>query len=356
VVVIGIDAHMRSHTAVAVEAGTGRQLAELTVAADELGHRRLLEFATRLGDEREWAIEDCRNLSRHLEKALLNAGERVVRVPPKLMARARRSERTFGKSDPIDALAVARAALRESDLPVAQLAGVEREIALLLDHRANLIVERTRLQGRLRWLLYELDPTIDPAGRSLDNYQVLDRLKRRLAKQPPSVLLRICRELLARIRELTVQVRALERDLKPLVVRHAAPLLAVPGVGIINAARLLAEVADIRRFRTEAQLALYAGVAPLDASSGRQLRHRLNRSGNRQLNAALHMIALTQARLHPPAREYIARRRADGKTGKEAIRALKRHLIRTLYRLLNACRQPRPAIEVTAAPNAPCIT
>ena len=354
-VVIGIDAHMRSHTAVAVEAGTGRQLAELTVAADELGHRRLLEFATRLGDEREWAIEDCRNLSRHLEKALLRAGERVVRVPPKLMARARRSERTFGKSDPIDALAVARAALRESDLPVAQLAGVEREIALLLDHRANLIVERTRLQGRLRWLLYELDPTIDPAGRSLDNYQVLDRLKRRLAKQPPSVLLRICRELLARIRELTVQVRALERDLKPLVVRHAAPLLAVPGVGIINAARLLAEVADIRRFRTEAQLALYAGVAPLDASSGRQLRHRLNRSGNRQLNAALHMIALTQARLHPPAREYIARRRADGKTGKEAIRALKRHLIRIIFRLLNQIAE-RPSTTIEGAAPLTCLT
>ena len=116
------------------------------------------------------------------------------------------------------------------------------------------------------------------------------------------MLLRICRELLSRIRELTVQVRALQRDLRPLVARHAPALLAVPGVGTINAARLLAEVADVRRFRTEAQLALYAGVAPLDASSGRQQRHRLNRSGNRQLNAALHMIALTQARLQrPPA-------------------------------------------------------
>jgi transposase len=173
-VVIGIDAHMRSHTAVAVDAGTGRRLAAVTVTADEVGHRKLVEFAAGLAGEREWAIEDCRNLSRHLEKALLSAGERVVRVPPKLMARARRTERTFGKSDPLDALAVARAALREDDLPVAQLAGPEREIALLLDHRANLIIERTRLQGRLRWLLYELDPTIDPAGRSLDNFPVLD--------------------------------------------------------------------------------------------------------------------------------------------------------------------------------------
>ena len=125
---------------------------------------------------------------------------------------------------------------------------------------------------------------------------------------------------------------------------------------MINAARLLAEVADVRRFRTEAQLALYAGVAPLDASSGRQQRHRLNRSGNRQLNAALHMIALTQARIHAPARDYIARRRAEGKTGREALRALKRHLIRTIYRLLRACAEPRPAIPLSAAPITPCIT
>jgi transposase len=115
----------------------------------------------------------------------------------------------------------------------------------------------------------------------------------------------------------------------------------LPGVGVINAARLLAEVADVRRFRTEAQLALYAGVAPLDASSGRQQRHRLNRSGNRQLNSALHMIAITQARIHPPARAYMARRREQGKTGKEALRALKRHLIRALYRLLKNNNLPQ---------------
>jgi transposase len=202
------------------------------------------------------------------------------------------------------------------------------------------------MAGRLPESWIPPDHILDLAGRSLDNMQVLERLKRRLARQSPSVLLRICRELLARIRELTVQVRALERDLRPLVARHAPALLALPGVGTINATRLLAEVADVSRFKTEAQLALYAGVAPLDASSGRQLRHRLNRSGNRQLNAALRMIALTQARVHAPAREYIARRRREGKTGRDAIRALKRDLIRTLYRLLSACAEPRPAIEI----------
>ena len=354
-IVIGIDAHMRSHTAVAVDAGTGRQLAERSVAADEDGCRELLAFADGLDVEREWAIEDCRNLSRHLEAALLRSGERVRRVPPKLMSGARKSARTFGKSDAIDALAVARAALREPDLPVAQLAGPEREIALLLDHRANLVVERTRTQARMRWLLFELDPSIELARRSCNNLRVLERLKRQLAKHPPSILLRICRELVARVTQLTKQIRALERDLRPMVRRHAGPLLALPGIGILNAARILANVADVRRFSSEAKLALYAGVAPLDASSGRQQRHRLNRSGNRQLNSALHMIALTQVRVYAPAREYVARRREEGKTGREAIRALKRHLIRTLYRLLNTVAN-RTAIAINSAPNAPCIT
>jgi transposase len=355
VVVIGIDAHMRSHTAAVVDAGTGRKLAELTVSADEFGHAKLRAFAERFGHEREWAIEDCRNLSRRLERALLEAGERVIRVPPKLMAGQRKTERTFGKSDGIDALAVARAALREPDLPVARLDGPEREIALLVNYRASLVVERTRMQARVRWLLFDLDPALNPPGRSLDLLSTIDRLRRRLAKQPPGVLVRVIREQLARIRELTVQVNAVERELRPLVRRHAGALLALPGIGTINAARLIAEVADVRRFRTEAKLALYAGVAPLDASSGRQRRHRLNRSGNRQLNAALHMIALTQVRIHAPARDYVARRRAEGKSGKEAVRALKRHLIRTIYRLLKLCAD-REQIEVSSAPVAPCIT
>jgi transposase len=309
-----------------------------------------------LGRSASGAIEDCRNLSRRLEAALLRAGERVIRVPPKMMAGARKSARTFGKSDSIDALAVARASLKEPGLPVARLAGPEREIALLLDHRANLIVERTRMQSRLRWLLHELDPGLEPAGRSLAHLNVLDHVERRLKTQPPSVLLRICRELLARIRDLAIQVRAIQRDLRSLVLRHAAPLLRMPGVGTINAARLLAEVADVHRFATEAKLALYAGAAPLDASSGRQLRHRVNPAGNRQLNAALHMIALTQARVHPEARAYIARRREQGKTWREAMRALKRHLIRTIYRLLKDCAdRGAETIPVTSAPFPRCI-
>jgi transposase len=353
VIVIGIDAHKRSHTAVAVDGGTGQQLAETTVEADDFGHQKLLVWATKLDPERRWAIEDCRNVSRRLEASLLRAGELVARVPPKMMAKARDAARTFGKSDPIDALAVAQAALRRPDLPVARLAGPEREIALLLDHRANLVVERTRHASRLRWLVHELDPNLNPAARSLDVAKVVDRLKRKLNALDPTALRRIALDLLARIRDLNAQIKQLERDLGPLVRRHAAPLLQIPGVGIINAARLLAEVAGVGRFKTDAQLATYAGCAPLDASSGRQIRHRLNRTGNRQFNSAVHIIALTQARVHPPARDYLARRRTEGKTRREAIRALKRHIIRVLFRLLNEIAS-RAALQVS--PSGGCLT
>lgn len=127
---------------------------------------------------------------------------------------------------------------------------------------------------------------------------------------------------------------------------------------MITAARLIAEIANVARFRTDAKLASYAGVAPVDASSGKQQRHRLNRAGNRQLNAALHVIALTQARIHAPAREYLARRRADGKTPKEGLRALKRHLARHIHRLLTAIhnRLNRPPLTVSTAPSARCLT
>lgn len=221
-IVIGIDAHMRSHTVVAVNAATGRQIATVTVKANEEGHQQLLRFADHHDSERQWAIEDCRNLSRHLEAALLRAGQQVVRVPPKLMARQRDSARTFGKSDPIDALAVARAALREDDLPTAQLAGPEREIALILDHRANLVVERTRLQSRMRWLLYELDPTIELNRRSLDNLRILDALELHLAGLPTSTLRRIISELLTRIRELTSHYESLLCELWQVVVLEEA--------------------------------------------------------------------------------------------------------------------------------------
>jgi transposase len=165
-VILGADLHKRWHTVVAVDASTGRKLDEKTIQATPDGHLELCRWAARF-PERRWALEDCRHLSRRLEADLLRSGEAVVRVPPKLMAGVRRSVREPGKSDPIDALAVARAALREPGLPVATLDGPERELRLLVDHREDLVAERTRHMQRLRWHLLDLG-IAEPGPRSLD--------------------------------------------------------------------------------------------------------------------------------------------------------------------------------------------
>ena len=159
-VVLGTDAHKRNHTVVAVDEA-GVEIGSVTAAVTPEGHLKLVTWAARW-PERRWAIEDCRQLFRRLEADLLRVGESVVRVPPKMMAGVRRSARTRGKSDPIDALAVARAALREPGLPVAQLDGPSRELRLLVDYRESLVKDRTAAQNRLRWRLHELKPGYDP--------------------------------------------------------------------------------------------------------------------------------------------------------------------------------------------------
>ncbi len=166
VVMVGIDVHKQTHCAVAVDEG-GRQLGRpLTVRATDAGHRQLLRWAGRAFAEGvEFAVEDCRHVSTRLERALLDAGGSVVRVPPKLMALTRTSARTRGKSDPIDALAIARAALREPQLPRAEHTHASRELKLLVDHREDLITTRTGLQNRLRWRLHELDPEFELSPR-----------------------------------------------------------------------------------------------------------------------------------------------------------------------------------------------
>ena len=197
-VVIGVDSHKRTHTAVAVDPA-GRKLAERTVVATSAGHLELVRWAGRF-ETRTWALEDCRHLSRRLSTDLIVTGEGVVRVPPKLMAGARRSSREPGKSDPIDALAVARAALREPDLPVARLDGIDREVRLLVDRREDLVAERTREMQRLRWFLVELELE-EPAPAALDRTVVQDRLAAQLAGRTELVA-RFAREILARIVEL----------------------------------------------------------------------------------------------------------------------------------------------------------
>jgi transposase len=279
------------------------------------------------------ALEDCRHVTRALERRLLASAERLVRVPPRLTAPQRRGGRLRGKSDAIDALAIARAALREPRLEGPR-AGERRlhELKLLVDHRDDLVAERRRCQQRLRWHLHELEPSLQVPLGALDRNLWLDRL----ARAEQTLQAQIARELVGRCRALTRSIGELERQLQERAEAIAPRLLALPGCGALSAAKLLGEIGPIARFRTDAQLARHAGVAPLEASSGKQRRHRLDRGGNRQLNCALHRIAITQGPVHAPARAYLERKQSEGKSRREAIRCLKRQLARTVYTTLKA--------------------
>jgi transposase len=349
VIVVGIDPHMHSHTAVAVDAATGAALAELTVKARTPGFERLVDWARELDEERTFAVEDGRHVCGHLERHLIARGERSVRVPPRMMGQARRTDRVWGTSDPVDATAVARAALRHPELPEATLAGPEREIGLLVAHRESLVRERTDKICRLRWLLHDLDPELAPPLRSLDRFTTLDRLADELQALEASVQTEICLDLLVRCREITVRTNELERRIARVVRTTSPELLEIPGCGALTAAKIVAQAARVRRFPTEGHFARDAGTAPIPASSGARHRQRFNRRGNRQLNTAIHRIAITQLRIHEAAGVYVARKRGEGKTKTEAIRALKRHITRVVFKTLTSMSQPPNRLTAAAA-------
>lgn len=314
-VVLGVDPHKNTHTVVAVD-GNGAQLRHKTVKARRAGHLQLVGWAKQFEGPRLWAIEDCRHLAGGLVRDLIAAGEQVVMVPPKLMAQCRASARTRGKSDPIDALAVARGALREPDLPRAVLDEESLRVRLLLDHREDLVAERTRTIQRLRWHLVDLDPDLEPGQRSLDRFCTLRALAQQLASLAPgSPVARerrdLALELIDRITADTKRINELERQIAASVLPLAPALLALPGVGPLTAAKLVGEVAGISRFRTSAQLANLAGTACIPVWTGNNAKHRLNRGGNRQLNTALHRMAVTQIRIHPQAKTLYERRRNE---------------------------------------------
>ena len=297
---LGIDAHKRTHTVVAVD-HLGRQLGSRPRLRPPLRSIwRSSVGPTSSAPSAVGAVEDCRHLSRRLERDMLAAGERIVRVPPKLMAHSRDSVRTYGKSDPIDALAVARAALREPDLPTAHVNNQARELRLLVDHREDLVAERTRHINRLRWHLHDIDPTWEPDLRALTTFKHLDIAAGRLAGLD-SVIARIAADLVIRIRQLTIDINNMRAELETRTKTTAPNLRRIHGVGPLAAAKLIGEVAGIERFKSRHAFARHNGTAPTPVWSGNTDRHRLSRAGNRQLNAAIHRIALTQARSHPAA-------------------------------------------------------
>ena len=354
-IVIGADTHKRTHTCGAVDAATGRLAGELTAAARGPGFRELLAWGRALDEERIWAIEDCRHVSGPLERFLVASGERVVRVPPKLTGQSRRGERAAGKSDPIDALAIARAALREGPetLPAAHLDEEALQVKLLLDHREDLVRARSEDQCRLRRHLHDLWPGLEIPAGALDRMVWLDRVARRLARAEQGARVRVARDLVVEIRRRTRRVVGLGREIGALVEARAPGLLELEGCGPLTAAKLIAETAGAGRLASDSKFARLAGVAPIPASSGSRVRHRLDRGGNRQLNCALHRIAVTQGRCHAPAREFLARKQAEGKSRIEALRCLKRHLARRVWRLLLDAERGRSMHTVHAQRDLP---
>jgi transposase len=355
-IVFGADTHKQSHTLAAVSEATGRVLADRTVRARRLSFDDLLVWARGFEGERVWAIEDCRHVSGALERFLLVRGERVVRVPPKLMAGARSSARERGKCDAIDAVTIARAALREglATLPIAELAGRELDVRLLVDHRERLVAQRTRLINDLRWGLHDLWPEFEIPPRALISARWHELVAGRLARAAQTTRVRIARDELRRIRELTRSINALQHELADLVSQLAPRLLAEPGCGVLTAAKLIGEIAGIARFANDAKLARLAGSAPIPASSGRSDRHRLDRGGNRQLNCALHRLAVSKGRLDPDSATYLARKQTEGKTRREALRCLKRYLARRVWHLLQPA--PEPATSAPSRPAPPAVT
>jgi transposase len=340
-VVVGADVHKRTHTFVAVDQ-VGRKLGEKVVATTSCGHAEAVMWAReRFGAEVVWAIEDCRHLSARLERDLLTVGQKVVRVPPKLMAQTRASARTRGKSDPIDALAVARAYLREPDLPVASHDEVSRELKLLVDRREVLVAQRTATINRLLWRVHELDPSRAPKPRSLD----LAKHRKILGQwldTPPGLVAELARDELADITRLTESINALAKRIGDRVRQVAPAMLALPGCGELTAATLVGEAAGVTRCKSEAAFARHVGVAPIPVWSGNTAgRVRLTRSGNRQLNAALHRIAVTQIRLPGLGQAYYRKKLQDGASTPEALRCLKRRLARVVFHRLNTDHQNR---------------
>ena len=329
---IGIDTHKRTLAACAVD-DVGTAIAERTFDCDRAGFAELAAWANAVVPGATIGIEGSASYGAPLAHHLVAAGYTVREVPPQLSRRERGRSRRAGKSDPGDALAIARVTLREPDLPPVRLEDCSTELGLLADARDDIVRVQTQARNRLHAHLVVLLPGYGKTASQLVSRRQLEAIERAL-DGTGGVRADLARALLAEVRELGQRAAELERTMTGVVAGH--PLLALPGVGVLTAARLVAETGDVTRFRSPAAFAMLAGVAPIPASSGEVQRMRLNRGGNRRLNRALYTIALSQAWHHKPAKAYIARKRAGGKTWAEAMRCLKHRVSRPVFRLLQA--------------------
>jgi transposase len=326
---VGIDTH-KDTLATCVIDGLGNVRAERTFVNDRAGHTTLAAWLTSV-DVVLVGVEGSSSFGAPVARFLVAAEFAVREVPPHLSNRERSRSRRAGKSDPGDALAIARVTAREPDLPPVRLAGRTSDIALLMEAREDIVAEMTRARNRLHAHLRILLPGYGASAANLvatRHQQAVARLLRPLR----GLQTELARAQLGRLRALGTEERAFADRLARLLGNH--PLRGLPGAGVLVTGKLVAEAGDVRRFRSSDAFAALAGAAPIPASSGQTARMRLNRGGNRQLNRALHTIALSQASHYPPAIAYVARKRAEGKTRREAIRCLKRQLVRTVFRLL----------------------
>jgi transposase len=329
-----MDPHKRSAT-IEVMAGDETILDGGRFATDAAGYRAMLAFAKRFED-RTWAVEGCRGIGRHIANRLLADGEQVVDVPPKLSARARVFATGQGrKTDATDAHSVALVGTRMAGLrPV-----VDDEqltvLRLLVDRRRSLGEAHTRMVAQLHQLLLELVPGGAKKDLSAAQAKVL------LATVRPRDVAgktrrRVAAELVSDLERIYARTKAADKELKALLAETGTTLIDLHGIGPTGAARLLVEVGDITRFPSKAHFASRTGTAPIDASSGDHVRHRLSRKGNRQINRVLHTMAVVQLRNPTEGRAYFDRKKADGKTSMEAMRCLKRRLSDVVYRQLLA--------------------
>jgi transposase len=332
VILIGVDPHKSSHTAVAVDAA-GHQVAQRRFVVNAGTFRQLMRWCEQW-PERRFAVEGARGLGRTLAQQLAAAGENVVDVPSTLSARARLLA-TGGdrKTDAKDALHVAQAALFRHDLRPVEPEDQTTILRLLTERHEDLVHERTRVLNRLHAVLRDLLPGGAPTGLSADKAAALMKGVRPVTATD-ACRRDIARDLLSDLRRLDRQVKDNEAEMRDALAVTRTGLTTLPGLGTVLAAKVIGHVGDVSRFPTEHHFASYTGSAPLDASSGNNVRHRLNTGGNRALNSVLHIIAVCQIRDGGRGQEYYLRKITEGKTPAEARRALKRRLSNVVYRIM----------------------
>lgn len=347
-VMISVDPHKASNTAAVMDPVTKIVIASQRFANTAAGYRQLLEFSGRW-QQRRWAVEGCHGAGRSLAQRLVVDGETVLDVPAKLSARVRVYSQGHGrKTDLDDAVSIGLAALNSTGVAAVRSDGVLVSLRLLSDRRDELGALRTQAVCRFHRLLAELTPGGTHRGlRANRAQQLLDKL--RPDDPVAQVRLQLAEQHLEDIRALDAKMKTVRSQIEELVDSTGSHLVDLYGVGPVIAGRILAEVETIDRFPSKDHFASYNGTAPIDASSGDQVRHRLSRAGNRRINHALHMMAVTQIR-YPGStgRTYYERKRLEGKTPKEAMRCLKRRLSDVVYRQLVAERAG--TIDACASP------